>query len=55
MTPLWRDAPETSKIIERAERTRGELLAFIAELDSFVDMLNHEVTEQEDQEGPPDA
>jgi hypothetical protein len=50
VTPLWRDAPETSQIIERAERTRRQLLSFIAELDQFVSTLNTEIDEQEEGE-----
>ena len=53
MTSLRRDAPETAKIIDRAEKTRVELLAFIAELNSFVETLNSELDEQE--EGEPGA
>lgn len=46
---LWRDAPETSKLIERAEKTRTELLAFINELDQFVTNLNAEMDDREDE------
>lgn len=47
---LWRDAPDTQKIIERAERTRADLEAFITELNKFVQTLNNEIDEQEDEE-----
>lgn len=47
---LWRDAPDTQKIIERAERTRADLEAFITELNKFVQTLNNEIDEQEDGE-----
>jgi peptidoglycan hydrolase CwlO-like protein len=52
---LWRDAPDTQKIIERAEKTRADLEAFISELNSFVQTLNHEIDEQEDEEEGLDA
>lgn len=51
MMALWRDAPETARIIERAEKTRAELLAFIADLNAFVETLNTEIDEQEVEEG----
>lgn len=50
MMALWRDAPETQRIIDRAERTRADLEAFIAELNNFVQTLNCEIDEQEDEE-----
>lgn len=50
MMALWRDAPDTAKIIERAEKTRADLEAFIAELNKFVQTLNSEIDEQEDGE-----
>lgn len=48
---LWRDAPETEKIIQLAEKTRAELEAFIAELNLFVQVLSVEIDEQEHEEG----
>lgn len=51
MMALWRDAPETARIIERAEKTRAELLVFIADLNEFVETLNTEIDEQEVEEG----
>lgn len=50
MMALWRDAPETQQMIERAEKTRADLEAFIRDLDAFVSMLNHEIDEQEDED-----
>lgn len=54
MTALWRDAPETSRLIDRAEKTRAELLAFIAELDTFVTSLNAEIDGREEGESRSD-
>jgi hypothetical protein len=50
MMALWRDAPDTAKMIERAEKTRSDLEAFIAELNRFVQALNNEIDDQEDEE-----
>lgn len=50
MMALWRDAPDTQKMIERAEKTRTDLEAFIKDLDAFVSMLNQEIDEQEGEE-----
>jgi hypothetical protein len=56
MAQLWRDAPDTARIIERAEKTRVELESFITELNAFVQTLSSEIDEQEDEEeGPSDA
>lgn len=55
MMPLWRESPDTTAVIASAAKTRAELLAFIAELDSFVATLNREIDDLEDQEVEPDA
>jgi len=47
MTSLWREAPKTSKLIEEAEKTRAELLAFIDELNQFVTHMNAEIDDRE--------
>lgn len=51
MMAFWREAPETSQLIDRAEKTRAELLAFIDELNKFVSHVNAEIDDRENGEG----